>query len=224
MDCRVLQKTLWRVGEDGEQSEGLTRTCLDESGFSKTSESRAQTHFWTSPRDLRTKTPSWATIKSLTEGSTGGAPIEVQGIQQVKTDLLDIVLLYRTLVAGGGLPPGLEVEFSTLGPILESAAQRQGRRIRELSNMDAAVLLQQQKAQQRRKPKVQRLRLTSSYVQRSCRRADTSPADSVHFTRDRRPGRTQKRKKDHAGWKYWVLCHARSHSDAYGKDSRGTTR
>ena len=73
-------------------------------------------------------------------------PIEVQGIQQVQTDLHDKVLLYRTLVADGGLPPRLEVEFSTLGPILESAAQRQGRRIRELSNMEAAVLLRQQKA------------------------------------------------------------------------------
>ena len=160
-----------RVGEDGEQSEGLTRTHavrkgsknssvvpaltrkrlptkvatkiepgeteksairLDETGFSKTSESRAQSHFRTSPRDLRTKKPSWAPIKSLTEGSPGGAPIDVQGIQQVQTDLPDIVLLYRTLVADGGLPPGYEVEFSTLEPILESTAQRQGRRICEL--------------------------------------------------------------------------------------------
>ena len=55
----------------------------------------------------------------------------------------------HTLVADGGLPPGYEVEFSTVGPILESAAQRQGRRIRELSNMDAAVLLEEQEAQQK---------------------------------------------------------------------------
>ena len=81
-----------------------------------------------------------ALLKSLTEGSPGGAPIDVQ------TDLPDIVLLYRTLVADGGLPPGFEAEFSTLGPILESAVQRQGRRIRELSNMEATVLLRQQKA------------------------------------------------------------------------------
>ena len=53
-------------------------------------------------------------------------------------------------MADGGLPPG---EFFTLRPILESAAQRQGRRSRELSNMDAAVLLEQQKAQQKKKAK-----------------------------------------------------------------------
>ena len=41
-------------------------------------------------------------------------PIDVQRIQQVQTDLPDIVLLYRTLVADGGLPPGFEAEFSTL--------------------------------------------------------------------------------------------------------------
>ena len=119
---------------------------LDEFGFLKTSETRAQSLIRTSPRDLRTKNPSRAPMKSLTEGSPGGVPVYVQGIQQVQTDLPDIVLLCRTLVADGGLPPGFEVEFSTLGPILESAAQRQGRRIRELSNMEAAVLLRQQKA------------------------------------------------------------------------------
>ena len=57
----------------------------------------------------------------------------------------DIVLLYRTLVADGGLPSGYEKEISTLGPVLESAAERQDRRIRELSNMEASILLKQRK-------------------------------------------------------------------------------
>ena len=130
--------------EPGETEESAIR--LDEFGLSKTSETRAQFYFQTSPRELRTKKPSWAPIKSLTEGSPGGVPIEVQRIQQAQADLPDTVLLYRTLVADGGLPPGFEAEFSTLGPTLGSAAQRQGRRIRELSNLGAAVLLRQPKA------------------------------------------------------------------------------
>ena len=99
------------------------------------------------------KKPSWAPVKALTEGSPGDAPIDDHGIQHVQTDLPDIVLLYRTLVADGGLPPGFEAELFTLGPILESAAQRQGRRIRELTNLDAAVLLEDQKAQQKKNAK-----------------------------------------------------------------------
>ena len=41
----------------------------------------------------------------------------------------DIVVLYHTLVADGGLPAGYEKKNSTLGPVLESAAQRQDRRV-----------------------------------------------------------------------------------------------
>ena len=59
----------------------------------------------------------------------------------------DIVILYRTLVADAGLPPGYEREFSTLGPVLESAAQRHDRREREISNIEASGLLKQHYAQ-----------------------------------------------------------------------------
>ena len=52
-----------------------------------------------------------------------------------------IVLWLLTVVSG------YEKEFSTLGPVLESAAQRQDRRLREFSNMEASILLQQCKAQ-----------------------------------------------------------------------------
>ena len=74
----------------------------------------------------------------------------------------DIVLLYRTLVADGGLPSGYEKEFSTLGPVLESAAQRQDR-IRELSNMEASIFLKQRRHRKRGAPKMQRHRRISSF-------------------------------------------------------------
>ena len=229
-----------RVGEDGEQSEWLTRTHafrkgsknssvvpvfirkrlptkvaaknepgeteksairLVESGFSRTSESPAQSHFRSSPRDLRTKKTSWAPIKSHTEGSPGGVPIEVHGIQQVQTDLPDIVLLYRTLVADGGLPPGFEVEFSTLGP----SPRRNGKEGESASSAAWTRLYfsGSRKLSGRSMPKMLRPQQTISYGQRRCHLAGTSPAYSVPFTRDRRPGRTPKKRK--STLKSWVL-------------------
>ena len=65
----------------------------------------------------------------------------------------DVALLYRTLVADGGLPPGYEKEFSTLGLALESAAQREDRMLHELSTMEASILLKQYKAQEEKRAK-----------------------------------------------------------------------
>ena len=127
---------------------------FDESGFSKSSEFRAQSHLRMSPQVSHTKTLSCAPIKSLTDGSAGDAPTDDQGVQQVLTDLPDIVSLYRTLVADGGLPPGYKVEFSTLGPILESAAKRQEKKIRELSNLTQLFFSNSRKLSKRRMPKI----------------------------------------------------------------------
>ena len=96
-----------------------------------------------SVRDSRTKNPSCALIRSLGGASSSSeAPQSIvrvpnQEVQQIPMDVLpDIVVLYWTLVADGGLPPGYENSFSALGPVLETAAQRQDRRFRELSNME----------------------------------------------------------------------------------------
>ena len=71
-----------------------------------------------------------------------------QEVQQIPMSALpDIVVFFRTLVADGGLPSGYVKDFSALGPVLETAAQRQDRRLRELGNMDASILLKQYKAQ-----------------------------------------------------------------------------
>ena len=172
---------------------------LDESGFSMSSEFRAQSPFRMRPQVSRRKKPSCAPFKSLTDGSAGDATIDDQGVQQVPMDLPDIVLLYRTLVADGGLPPGYEEEFSTLGPVLESAAQRQDRRIRELSNMEASVLPQAaENLRKRRTPKIQRPLQTSSYGQRRCRLAGTCPAYSAASTRPR--ARKDTEEKERARW------------------------
>ena len=79
--------------------------------------------------------------------------IESQEVPRIPMGVPDIVLLYRTLGADGGLPSGYEKEFSTLGPVLESAAQRQDRRIRELSKMESSILLKQHKAQEEKRAK-----------------------------------------------------------------------
>ena len=58
-------------------------------------------------------------------------------VQQIPMGVLrDIAVLYRTLVADGGLPPGYDKEFSSLGPVLDSAVQRQDGRLHALSNME----------------------------------------------------------------------------------------
>ena len=67
--------------------------------------------------------------------------------------LPDIVVLHRTLLADGGLPSGYEKEFSAPGPVLETAAQHRDRRLRELSNMEASILLKQYKAQEEKRAK-----------------------------------------------------------------------
>ena len=103
-------------------------------------------------------------------------------------------------MADGGLPPGFEVEFSVVGPILESAAQRQGRRIRELSNMEAAVLLRQQKALGEKHAKEVKT-LADQFLRAAgdATSASTSPACGVLFTQDRRPGRDAE-EKEGARW------------------------
>ena len=53
----------------------------------------------------------------------------------------DIVILYRTLVKDIALPPGYEKEFSTLGPVLDDAADRQLWKNAAIDNEQAAVLL-----------------------------------------------------------------------------------
>ena len=73
------------------------------------------------------KKPSWAPIKSRTEGSPGGTPLDVQGIQQVQTDLPDIVLLCRTLVADGGLPGTDSGVCGTTSREENTRAQQHGR-------------------------------------------------------------------------------------------------
>ena len=53
----------------------------------------------------------------------------------------DIIILYRTLVKDKALPPGYEKEFSSLGPVLLDAADRQLRKNAAIENGQAAVLL-----------------------------------------------------------------------------------
>ena len=53
----------------------------------------------------------------------------------------DIIILYRTLVKDKALPPGYEKEFSSLGPVLDDAADRQLRKNAAIENEQAAVLL-----------------------------------------------------------------------------------
>ena len=105
-----------------------------------------------SAKDSRTENPSCVLIKCLDGASASGdAEIVMSAFQEVQRipmgALPDIVVLHRTLVADGGLPSGYEKEFSTFGPVLETAAQRQDRRFCELSNMEASILLKQYKAQ-----------------------------------------------------------------------------
>ena len=78
----------------------------------------------------------------------------IQDVLQIPTNAVpDVVVLNRTLVADGGLPPGYEKAFSTLGPVLESAAQRQDSRVREISNIEASCLLKQHYAQKEKRAK-----------------------------------------------------------------------
>ena len=51
-----------------------------------------------------------------------------------------IVVLYHTLVKDKALPPGYEKEFSSLGPVLDDAADRQLRKNAAIENEQAAVL------------------------------------------------------------------------------------
>ena len=161
--------------------------------------------------------------KSLTEGSPEGVPTEVQGIQQVQTDLPDTVLLYRTLVADGGLPLGFEVEFSTLGPILESVAQQQGRRVRELSNKDAAVLPRHQKALGEKHAK--EVKTSADQFLRAVEMPPRRDKSRLQRTLYAGPAaRKDAEEKERARWVEILGFYARTHSDARGKDSRGTTR
>ena len=101
----------------------------------------------------RANNPSCVLIKSLGETSAssdaGIVMSAFQEVQRIPMGVPDIVLLYRTLVANGNLPSEYEKEFSTLGPVLESAAQRQDRRLRELSNMEASIFLTQYEAREK---------------------------------------------------------------------------
>ena len=119
--------------------------------------------------------------------------------------LPDIVVLYRTLVADGGLPSGYEKEFSALGPVLETAAQRQDRRLHELSNMEASILLKQYKSQEEMRGKDAKTsadqfllaaemppRRYMSRLQRSLYAGPTARKDA--------------KKKGPVGWKCWEPC------------------
>ena len=107
-------------------------------------------------------------------------------------------------MADGGLPPRFEVEFSTLGSILESAAQRQGRRISELSNVDAAVLLQQQQALGEKHAK--EVKTSADQFLRAAEMPPRGCKSRMQRTLyEGNDGRMDaKKKKEHAWWKYWV--------------------
>ena len=59
-------------------------------------------------------------------------PYEKTVPQIVTRSLPDAVVLYHTLVADGALPPGYELELSSLGLVIQSAAQRHDSRVRVL--------------------------------------------------------------------------------------------
>ena len=65
----------------------------------------------------------------------------VQEVPQIPMNApSDMVIFYRTLVADGGLPPGYEREFYTLGPVLESVAQRRDERSRWVEVLGATLV------------------------------------------------------------------------------------
>ena len=66
---------------------------------------------------------------------------DARGSQDREPIADDIIILYRTLVKDKALPPGYEKEFSSLGPILRDAADRQLRKNAAIENEQAAVLL-----------------------------------------------------------------------------------
>ena len=124
----------------------------------------------------------------------------------------DIVLLYRTLVADGGLPSGYKKELSSLGPILESAAQCQDRKIRDLSNVEASVFLKQREERSAKDAKTsadQFLLASKVYV--------TSATQPLCGT-DSPKGCRRKEKGPLGGS---VGSHAGSHTYVHGKIARG---
>ena len=138
-----------------------------------------------------------------------------QGIQQVQTDLPDIVLLYRTLVPTLGFHRGSK--RNSLLWDRSWSPRRNG------SNMEAAVLLRQQKALGEKHAKEVKtsadqflraaempLRRYKSHLQRTLYAGPTARKDAEE--------------KERARWVEIRGFHARTHSDAFWKDSGRTTR
>ena len=114
----------------------------------------------------------------------------------------DVVVLYHTLVQDGALPPGFEAEFSGLGPHIFPEAQRQTRRLAQLDNVTAAVMLhrhskrrmQQEQVQKivtdqflaaaLNKPKVYKTRLQMSYYETTTARRDAEEAERLRWVNE----------------------------------------
>ena len=68
-------------------------------------------------------------------------PKDAHSLQDREPIIDDIVVLHRTLVKDRALPDGFEKEFSSLGPVLDDAVDRQRRKNAASDNEQAAVLL-----------------------------------------------------------------------------------